>query len=481
MRKREGGQAFILVLILLAIGAMLVIPALQLTGTTLKSSQIVTRQARALYAADAAQEYVVWKLRWDNWGQDFTTENPEGYAILDCCGVSVNISVIMRAVPGKGGVILSTDDVIQPTKTVSPNTIPNDTTETVTYTIRLEQLSSNTTQGLDAIYDILPDMYDDSEYVTGSCQMRIDGGPWLPLNQAYQEPAFENPPSRWRLKWPADYDPDTGTGGFSSDNSSPNYFYGMRDFNVRQVKELKFQMTHEFKGADNNRVHCNWVVLKVGDTNTVSGPQAPLTVGNPANPGVCDNDGLIAVDKVSDPEIIQPGVETDIEYTVNITNRDGFTNQIEEITDYLPPGFNYCPEDPEDPDCPSPSGITTAHPQRSLVNVNGVDRWKLHWVFSPAMSIQAAETLTLTFWATATKDVSGSYYNEVIVISNVPIPTIFSDIGIIEEDYLASYSWTTGAVIVPTYDSRADAEGLVLDANMALLLESVSITSYQVR
>jgi len=241
MRKREGGQAFILVLILLAIGAMLVIPALQLTGTTLKSSQIVTRQARALYAADAAQEYVVWKLRWDNWGQDFTTENPEGYAILDCCGVSVNISVIMRAVPGKGGVILSTDDVIQPTKTVSPNTIPNDTTETVTYTIRLEQLSSNTTQGLDAIYDILPDMYDDSEYVTGSCQMRIDGGPWLPLNQAYQEPAFENPPSRWRLKWPADYDPDTGTGGFSSDNSSPNYFYGMRDFNVRQVKELKFR------------------------------------------------------------------------------------------------------------------------------------------------------------------------------------------------------------------------------------------------
>ena len=121
MRKREGGQAFILVLILLAIGTALVIPALQLTGTALKSSQIVLPRVRALYAADAAQEYVLWKLRWDNWGQAFTTEAPEGYAYLDCCGVGVNITVIMRAVVGVGGIKLAGDDVIKPTKTVSPN------------------------------------------------------------------------------------------------------------------------------------------------------------------------------------------------------------------------------------------------------------------------------------------------------------------------------------------------------------------------
>jgi len=187
MRKREGGQAFILVLILLAIGAMLVIPALQLTGTTLKSSQIVTRQARALYAADAAQEYVVWKLRWDNWGQDFTTENPEGYATLDCCGVSVNISVIMRAVVSQGGVTLAGDDLIQPTKTVSPNATDSNY-HTYTYTIKLEQLSDNTSQGLDAIYDIPPGDFGSSAYQTGSSKLSLDGGEtWLSIPDPYDD------------------------------------------------------------------------------------------------------------------------------------------------------------------------------------------------------------------------------------------------------------------------------------------------------
>ena len=57
--RRQKGQAFILVLILLAVGSLLTVPALRLTSTSLKSSQVVTRQVKALYAADAAQEYVI--------------------------------------------------------------------------------------------------------------------------------------------------------------------------------------------------------------------------------------------------------------------------------------------------------------------------------------------------------------------------------------------------------------------------------------
>ena len=83
--------------------------------------------------------------------------------------------------------------------------------------------------------------------------------------------------------------------------------------------------------------------------------------------------------------------------------------------------------------------------------------------------------------ARATKDVSGSYFNEVFVVSDVPVPKIFQDIGVIGDDYYTCYSWNSGSVTVPTYDSRADAKGVVLDANMALLLDSVSITSYQLR
>jgi Tfp pilus assembly protein PilX len=69
MRRRgESGQAFIMLLIILAIGTLLVVPAMNLTSTSLKSSEIVYDEVRSLYAADGAQEYVLWKLRWTDWG-----------------------------------------------------------------------------------------------------------------------------------------------------------------------------------------------------------------------------------------------------------------------------------------------------------------------------------------------------------------------------------------------------------------------------
>ena len=75
MRKRnESGQAFIMLLIILAIGTLLIVPAMNLTTTSLKSSQIVYDEVRALYAVDGAQEYVLWKLTWDNYGADFTVD-----------------------------------------------------------------------------------------------------------------------------------------------------------------------------------------------------------------------------------------------------------------------------------------------------------------------------------------------------------------------------------------------------------------------
>jgi len=72
MRRRgESGQAFIMLLIILAIGTLLVVPAMNLTSTSLKSSEIVYDEVRSLYAADGAQEYILWKLRWDNYGSNF--------------------------------------------------------------------------------------------------------------------------------------------------------------------------------------------------------------------------------------------------------------------------------------------------------------------------------------------------------------------------------------------------------------------------
>ena len=89
----------------------------------------------------------------------------------------------------------------------------------------------------------------------------------------------------------------------------------------------------------------------------------------------------------------------------------------------------------------------------------------------------------MTFWAKATKDVSGSYYNEFVVVPNTPIPGIFQppDMNVTYDDFNVGYSWNTGAVMVPAYDSSTESEGITIDANMALILGGISIKSWQVR
>jgi len=453
MRKGETGQAFILVLILLAIGALLIVPALRLTGTSLKSSQILARHVRAMYAADGAQEYVLWKLAYEpDYAASFTVEGQSDNFSVDICGKQVDVNVVMRAVPGQGGMTLATDEVIRPTKTVTPHTVSNGYPGPYTYTIKLEQLSENTTQGLDAVYDVLPKGL---EYVADSSRLSVDGGEWT---DNIGEPRIDTIGGQDRLRWP-----------YSDNFTSP-----MRVFAVRQVKEISFETTGSLL---NNRMYYNWVLLKVGDVNTLSGPTANITLGE----GSLPVGGLLAANKTSYPEVIQPGVETDVEYTIRITNLDGLTHQIQEVTDYLPPGFYYSDN--------STSGITTIEPQGKgeTVNINGVNREVLLWTTAEfpqgnAVDISAGETLSLTFRAQTTKDVSGSYYNEVTVVPKTPIPSIFQpdDMDVTNEDFNITYSWNTGMVIVPAYDSQTDAGDVYIDANMALTLDSISITSWQI-
>ncbi len=475
MRKKQAGQAFILVLIVLAIGAVLVVPSLRLTGTALMNSPIVERQIKGLYAADAATEYILWKLAYAGFGGEFEYDGQEIDYSFYVCDVPVGVRIIMRATEGQGGLTLATDDVIRPTKTVDceglGGVIPDDWLGTVTYTIRLEQLSNDTSQGLDAVYDVLPTAFLGPDYVLDSSKLRVDGGEWVDFPDPFVDDSFGG---QVRLRWPA-----------SGDFSSP-----MRDFEVRQVKEIRFELVHEFKGEDKDRLFYNWVLLKQGELNTLSGPQAPITVGDGTNP----EGGLLETSKTCDPQIIQPGVLTPVEYTISITNLDGNVHQIQSLTDYLPPGFDYStnigpPAEPEPyavyhPDSTLPSGITTSNPNEItiLTKEGAEDRYRLYWEFSPAISIASGQTLTLTFWALASREVSGSYYNEFVVIPNTPIPSIFrpSDMNVTYEDFNATYSWNTGTVIVPAYDTSSEAEGITINANMALILGGITITSWGV-
>ncbi|UCH51701.1 MAG: DUF11 domain-containing protein, partial [Chloroflexota bacterium] len=262
-----------------------------------------------------------------------------------------------------------------------------------------------------------------------------------------------------RLLWPATYDYPTETGGFTSP---------FRDFQVRQVKELKFDI---YGMLPKNEMHANWVVLKPWDT--LSGPSAPISVGVPNPPGIMDG-GLIEAYITSNPEVIQPGVETDIEYTIHITNVDGETLSIEKIQDWLPPGFTYTEN--------TTSGITTFNPIETLVTVNDQERYLLEWTYDElpggTISIASAETLTLNLTARTSKDISGTYYSEAFVIPDKPSPTIFSQIGVTREEYVTNYTWNTGAVQVPSYDSESDAGDATIDVNFGLIPGGVGIISW---
>jgi hypothetical protein len=60
--KRQKGQAFILVLVFLAVGALLIVPALRFTFTSLRSQSILEDTLAKQYVADGAVEDALWRM-----------------------------------------------------------------------------------------------------------------------------------------------------------------------------------------------------------------------------------------------------------------------------------------------------------------------------------------------------------------------------------------------------------------------------------
>lgn len=73
MKRQEKGQVIILVLILLAVGALLIVPTLQYASTGLKAYQVSRELLTEQYAADAAVEDAMWRLKFN---VDFPDPDP---------------------------------------------------------------------------------------------------------------------------------------------------------------------------------------------------------------------------------------------------------------------------------------------------------------------------------------------------------------------------------------------------------------------
>ncbi len=444
MRNRQSGQAFILVIIILALGALLVGPALRLTSTTLLSSTVTDRKTKELYAADAGQEYVMWMLLYQSYASQFDEDGETKQLELNINGIPVNLTVVMRAVPGVGTNLFSDRFTIKPTKTVSPS-IGDTSLRTYTYTIKLENLTLED-QTLDCVYDILPKDFGTGIYQNGSSQIRVDGGDW----QSVGDPLAAVYSTQTRLRWPASGNFDSTIGTFASG----------------QEKEIQFQVRGALK---NNKTYYNWVVVQPGAV--ASGPVAAIVTGTGA--GV-DGAGVI-VQKTVTPQLAPPGVETDIYYQITITNLTGNAQNVGVITDYLPPEFYYVG--------PTSGNLTTGNPSAIYDEFpadSDIWRWKLVWDSIPPAdkSIPSGGFKTLSFWARTTPDVSGSYYNEVVVThSYLQDLAIFTSIGINQEN-MPAFSWNSGVVIVPAYDSQAVAGDTTINANLALTLGNISVISW---
>ncbi|MFC1900012.1 hypothetical protein ACFLYN_00290, partial [Chloroflexota bacterium] len=243
-------------------------------------NKIATDSTVAVYALDGANEYVMWKLLHQDWASDFVSSGQVGTLNITNCGTEIIAYVTMRAIPGQGGLVLSSEDaVILPEKEVDPTSAEKNEIKLYTYIIRMEQLSSNTTIKLDAVYDLLPAGV--QSIVSGECKLRIDGGEWLD----FPDPNIDNLGSDSFIFWPADYDKDTGSDNFSS--LSDVYDHDIENFTTRQVKEIKFQAWARLGSG----VWCNRAILK--PWNTVSEAGAPIDVDDPVNPGECEAENSV--------------------------------------------------------------------------------------------------------------------------------------------------------------------------------------------
>ena len=69
LKNGQSGQALVMALVLLALGGLLVVPILDLAGTSLNYHQVIEKDTLETYSADSGVEYALCKL-----GND-----PEGY------------------------------------------------------------------------------------------------------------------------------------------------------------------------------------------------------------------------------------------------------------------------------------------------------------------------------------------------------------------------------------------------------------------
>ncbi len=155
LKLGESGQAMLAVLALIALGGFLVIPVLNFSSTSVKTTQMFEKKLDGLYAADAGVEDALWIIK-----NDPPTSFPYSYQLTNLNGMTVDVVInevttIAGEEMGESG---SHEDYIEIIKLVTYDSGIYDYTMSV----------SNNGTGNIKIAKILIDFPPDLEYVIGS-------------------------------------------------------------------------------------------------------------------------------------------------------------------------------------------------------------------------------------------------------------------------------------------------------------------------
>ena len=294
-----------MVLMLLAVGAFFLTPALNLASTGLRSKQIQTSLLQEQYARDAGAEYALWQLKYGGLAQTLTGEGQEAYYTVSLNDMTSSVTIRLRATEGLSGASLAHPDwKVFPSSVVVP-TDPNVGELTVfTYTFTLKELDPNLANAVvDEVWDELPPGF---SYVPGSSQ--FEGSP-IPDPIIDYKPAYDVFTVHWL------FDPKIT---FSE--------YGEEKTLVFQALATPFYNTR----------YCNGVALEPNGEQW--GKDAIIELGTP--PSGCLG-GKVVLSATADPKIAAPGVETTFTYTFSYYNLDIGQHGIDEIRAIFPANFTY--------------------------------------------------------------------------------------------------------------------------------------------
>ena len=417
MKSGEKGFVLVLVVIFLALGSLLVIPALKLAYSTLNLKQLRTLTLQDQYARDGAAEHAMWTLQYGG-GTALLTEASQtiDYEIV-LNGISTDVTIQLRAEPGLSGQALANPGFkVLPGSSVTPLNPTPAVPTTFNYTITMRQLDPDPTTGeITEVWDQLPPGF---TYVTGSSQFEASpiGDPIVEL-----EPITNVQTIHWLFSPSIDFQ-----------------VYG-------QVKSLTFQA--DATPPDNGR-YCNEVALQPNKER--AGKSAIITLGTPPYNGCAGRRIPLTMEAI--PGIVPPNVPTTVTFTAEYTNLDIGPHEVDEIKVVLAPGFTYLADSAAE----FGSNMTTDEPTAVQLPDS---RWELKWDTFPVVGkpvpFAVDQIRTQAFKATTTPTESGSAYAEVftkIVGPCLHAPCSLPGGG---ED---GYSWQVGVTIVPAYDVRSEAE-----------------------